>query len=38
MPHTVCRSICSSSTINKSYVVRESKFMTKLLNKSEPKR
>ncbi|KAL2729476.1 hypothetical protein V1478_005766 [Vespula squamosa] len=36
--YTVYRSICLSSTIYKSYVARESKFMTRLLNKSEPKR
>lgn len=36
--YIVCRSICSSSRIYKSYVARESKFMTRLLNKSEPKR
>ncbi|XP_047363562.1 uncharacterized protein LOC124954532 [Vespa velutina] len=37
-PHTVSRSICSSDTIYKSYVARESNFLSKLLNKNEPKR
>ncbi|XP_035741161.1 uncharacterized protein LOC118449978 [Vespa mandarinia] len=37
-PHTVCRSICSSDTMYKSYVARESKFISKLLNRNEPKR